>query len=148
MGRGLLSRLTATSVNDARPVNELESIVEHLRALLNTRQGESPSVPDFGVVDFTDLVHNFPEAIQMLQRCIRTTVLQYEPRLKNVVVQHVRDDEVLVLKFPDHRAASEQERQERRRGALRNASPRGRPRQRALTLRVGASHTPPLHVTP
>ncbi len=99
MGRGLLSRLTAASVNDARPVNELESIVEHLRALLNTRQGESPSVPDFGVVDFTDLVHNFPEAIQTLQRCIRTTVLQYEPRLKNVVVQHVRDDEVLVLKF-------------------------------------------------
>jgi type VI secretion system protein len=99
MGRGLLSRLTASSVNDARPVNELESIVEHLRALLNTRQGESPSVPDFGVVDFTDLVHNFPEAIQTLQRCIRTTVLQYEPRLKNVVVQHVRDDEVLVLKF-------------------------------------------------
>ena len=56
-------------------------------------------MPDFGVVDFTDLVHNFPEAIQTLQRCIRTTVLQYEPRLKNVVVQHVRDDEVLVLKF-------------------------------------------------
>lgn len=99
MGRGLLSRLTATSVNDARPNNELESIVEHLKALLNTRQGESPSVPDFGVVDFTDLVHNFPEAIQTLQRCIRTTILQYEPRLKNVVVQHVRDDEVLVLKF-------------------------------------------------
>ncbi len=99
MGRGLLSRLTATSVSEARPVNELESIVEHLRALLNTRQGESPSVPDFGVIDFTDLVHNFPEAIQLLQRCIRTTILQYEPRLKNVVVQHVRDDESLVLKF-------------------------------------------------
>ncbi len=99
MGRGLLSRLTATSVNEARPLNELESIVEHLRALLNTRQGEAPTAPDFGVVDFTDLVHNFPEAIQTLQRCIRTTILQYEPRLKNVVVQHVRDDEVLVLKF-------------------------------------------------
>ena len=26
-------------------------------------------------------------------------ILQYEPRLKNVIVQHVRDDEVLVLKF-------------------------------------------------
>lgn len=99
MGRGLLSRLAAASVNDARPVNELESIVEHLRALLNTRQGESPAVPEFGVVDFTDLVHNFPEAIQMLQRCIRATILQFEPRLKNVVIQHVRDEEALVLKF-------------------------------------------------
>lgn len=99
MGRGLLSRLTASSLSEARPNNELESIVEHLRALLNTRQGEAPSVPDFGVVDFTDLVHSFPEAIQTLQRCIRATILQFEPRLKNVVVQHVRDDEVLVLKF-------------------------------------------------
>lgn len=80
-------------------VDELESIVEHLRGLLNTRQGESPTVPDFGVVDFTDLVHNFPESIQVLQRSIRATILQYEPRLKNVVVQHVRDEEVLTLKF-------------------------------------------------
>ena len=64
--------------------DDLDSIIEHLRGLLNTRQGEAPAVPDFGVVDFTDLVHNFPEAIQTLQRCIRTTILQYEPRLKNV----------------------------------------------------------------
>ncbi len=99
MGRGLLSRLTASSTQEARPVNELESIVEHLRCLLNTRQGEAPTAHDFGVVDFTDLVHNFPEAIQHLQRNIRATMLQYEPRLRNVVVQHVRDDEVLVLKF-------------------------------------------------
>lgn len=97
--RGILSRLSAASAQEARPVNELESIVNHLRALLNTRAGESPSASDFGVVDFTDLVHNFPEAIQTLQRSIRTTLLQYEPRMKNVVVQHVRDDESLVLKF-------------------------------------------------
>jgi type VI secretion system protein len=99
MARGILGRLAAQSIHEARPVNELESIVEHLRALLNTRQGEAPSAPEFGVMDFTDLVHNFPEAIQMLQRCIRSTILSYEPRLKNVVVQHVRDEEVLVLKF-------------------------------------------------
>jgi type VI secretion system protein len=73
--------------------------VEHLRDLLNTRQGEAVTVPDFGVIDFTDLVHNFPDAIQLLQRSIRATILQYEPRLKNVVVQHVRDEDVLVLKF-------------------------------------------------
>ncbi len=97
--RGILSRLSAASAQEARLVNELESIVNHLRALLNTRAGESPSASDFGVVDFTDLVHNFPEAIQTLQRSIRTTLLQYEPRMKNVVVQHVRDDESLVLKF-------------------------------------------------
>lgn len=99
MGRGLLSRIAAKDPRQARGDNEIDSILHHLRDLLNTRQGESVTVPDFGVVDFTDLVHNFPDAIQTLQRSIRATILQYEPRLKNVVVQHVRDDELLILKF-------------------------------------------------
>lgn len=98
-GRGLLSRISAKDVTRTRTENDVESIIEHLRGLLNTRQGECPAAMDFGVVDFTDLMHTFPEAIQTLQRSIRATILQYEPRLKNVIVQHVRDDEVLVLKF-------------------------------------------------
>lgn len=93
-----MQRLAAPDPMRVR-VDDIDSIVEHLRGLLNTRQGEAPTVPDFGVIDFTDLVHNFPEAIQVLQRSIRATILQYEPRLKSVVVQHVRDEEVLVLKF-------------------------------------------------
>jgi type VI secretion system protein len=93
-----MQRLAAPDPMRVR-VDDIDSIVEHLRGLLNTRQGESVTVPDFGVIDFTDLVHNFPEAIQVLQRSIRATILQYEPRLKSVVVQHVRDEEVLVLKF-------------------------------------------------
>ena len=93
-----MQRLAAPDPMRVR-VDDIDSIVEHLRGLLNTRQGESVTVPDFGVIDFTDLVHNFPEAIQTLQRAIRQTLLQYEPRMKNVVVQHVRDDESLVLKF-------------------------------------------------
>jgi type VI secretion system protein len=98
-GRGLLSRISAKDITRTRTENDVESIIEHLRGLLNTRQGECPAAMDFGVVDFTDLMHTFPEAIQTLQRSIRATILQYEPRLKNVIVQHVRDDEVLVLKF-------------------------------------------------
>lgn len=98
-GRGILSRISSQDPGRNRSESDLDSIIEHLRGLLNTRQGESPSVPDFGVIDFSDLVHNFPEAIQVLTRTVRATILQYEPRLKNVVVQHVRDDEALVLKF-------------------------------------------------
>jgi type VI secretion system protein len=98
-GRGLLSRIASKRPGGAQPLDEVESIVEHLRALLNTRQGEAPTVPDFGIIDFTDLVHSFPDGIQILQRAIRATVLQYEPRLRNVTVRHIRDDEVLILKF-------------------------------------------------
>jgi type VI secretion system protein len=95
-GRGLLSRIGS---NRGQPLDEIDAIVEHLRVLLNTRQGEAPTVPDFGVTDFTDLVHSFPDGIQVLQRAIRATILQYEPRLRNVTVRHMRDEELLILKF-------------------------------------------------
>jgi type VI secretion system protein len=100
-GRGLLARLQqARGPAGSRPLDETDAIIEHLRALLNTRQGEGPTAPEFGILDFTDLVHAFPESIQTLQRAIRATVLRYEPRLKNVVVRHLReDDQVLALHF-------------------------------------------------
>ena len=59
--RGLLARLSS----GGQRIAELESIVAHLQELLNTRIGESLSAPDFGIVDFADLVHNFPEATQV-----------------------------------------------------------------------------------
>lgn len=98
-GRGLLSRLDATGLKATRALDEHDSIVEHLRVLLNARRGGSPSCPDFGIPDFSDLVHNFPGAIQVLQRAIRETILAYEPRLKQVTVRHIPDDEPLILKY-------------------------------------------------
>jgi type VI secretion system protein len=98
-GRGLLSRLDSTGLRATRALDEHDSIVEHLRVLLNARRGGSPSCPDFGIPDFSDLVHNFPGAIQVLQRAIRETILTFEPRLRQVTVRHVPDDEPLVLKY-------------------------------------------------
>lgn len=73
--------------------------MEHLRVLLNTRRGESASAPGFGVVDFNDFVHSLPASVQTLQAAIRATILEYEPRLKNVSVRHVTDDDPLALRF-------------------------------------------------
>ena len=67
--------------------------------LLNTRSGDSITVPEFGIVDFTDIVHNFPEATHVLQRAIRATILAFEPRLKNVSVREVPGEDGLVLRF-------------------------------------------------
>jgi type VI secretion system protein len=98
-GRGLLSRIEAGQGTADRALDVSESIVEHLRVLLNARKGGSATVPGFGIVDFTDLVHAFPAAIQTLQAAIRATVLEYEPRLRNVSVRHVPDEEPLVVRF-------------------------------------------------
>ncbi len=83
-----------------RSLDERESIVEHLQALLNTRKGQSPVAPGYGVIDLVDLVHSFPQALPDLQVSIRETIQEYEPRLKNVRVRHIQDDElVLTLRF-------------------------------------------------
>jgi type VI secretion system protein len=98
-GRGLLSRLDSTGVRATRGLDEHDSIVEHLRVLLNARRGNSPACPDFGIPDFSDLVHNFPGAIQILQRAIRETILNFEPRLKQVTVKHVPSEDPLTLRY-------------------------------------------------
>ena len=93
--RGLLARLSS----GGQRIGELESIIAHLNDLLNTRMGESLSASDFGIVDFADVVHNFPEATQVLQQSIRATILKYEPRLRNVSVHPVASPDTLMIAF-------------------------------------------------
>jgi type VI secretion system protein len=70
--------------------DDLESVViDHLRRMLNTRQGSSLTVPDYGVVEISELTHDFPDALGIMQRAIKNSVLLYEPRLKNVQVRAV-----------------------------------------------------------
>jgi type VI secretion system protein len=94
-GRGILARIAS----GATPADEVEAIIEHLRVLLNTRQGEVVCAPTYGVVDFSDVVHAMPGATQTLVRSIRATILAYEPRLKNVTVRPVTGEGELVLRF-------------------------------------------------
>ena len=95
--RGLLSRLTAP--DPSRTPDEIESILGNLRAILNTRVGDSPAADEFGIVDLSDLVHNFPDAAQIMQRSIRNAVAKYEPRLRGVRVRMVPSEDPLRLVF-------------------------------------------------
>lgn len=97
MARGLLARIGDPSRH--RRIDDIESITDHLRGLLNTRQGEVPLSPELGIVHFVDLIHSFPEAAQVLQRSIRKTILDHEPRLSNVRVRQLEHDDPLVLLF-------------------------------------------------
>lgn len=95
--RGLLSRLTSS--DPLRPPDEVQSILENLRAILNTRVGDSTSASGFGIIDLADLVHNFPNAAQIMEKSIRATVGEYEPRLKQVRVRLIPSDDPLKLVF-------------------------------------------------
>jgi len=70
-----------------------DSVMVNLRRMLNSRQGIASTVTDYGLPDPTDVVHNFPEAIDLCRRNIRLFIEKYEPRLRNVAVNHVLDEE-------------------------------------------------------
>ena len=77
-----------------------ESILRHLEKLLNTRQGNVPIAEDYGVPDFTELLHTYPESIRDMERALRQAIRKYEPRLRSVRVRFVpQEEDPLTLRF-------------------------------------------------
>jgi len=68
-------------------------IVEHLQRLLNTRQGSVLIAPDYGIPDFSELLHSYPESIKDMERALRLAICKYEPRLSGTRVKFIPDDE-------------------------------------------------------
>lgn len=99
MTGGLLGRiLEPEQTSHLGGTSRLGSIAAHLRLLLNARQGDAATVPTFGMVDFSGLVHS-PQSPQALAASMRATILAHEPRLKNVTVRSVESSEPLLLRF-------------------------------------------------
>ena len=101
----LLERISSWKKHPERRGREdrglvLESVLRHLQKILNTRQGSVPIGEDYGVPDFTEFLHDYPESLRAMERAIRHTIQKYEPRLKAVRVNFLPpDDEALVVRF-------------------------------------------------
>jgi len=70
-----------------------DSVLEHLRRILNTRQGCVPIADDYGVPEFTEYLHLGAEVHRELEKILRTTIQKYEPRLKGVRVSFIPEEE-------------------------------------------------------
>ena len=98
--RGVLHRVQTGEYGKETTGSDVESIVEHLRFLLNTRIGEAPTVPDYGIEDLSDLTRMFPEAAETWERSIKATIEKYEPRLTAIRVRHIiRPEDPLIVHF-------------------------------------------------
>jgi len=71
----------------------MDSVREHLTRLLNARHGMSEALPDYGLPAMTDLTVGRGDYVRRVLEAIQTTVEQYEPRLRNVRVKPVVDEE-------------------------------------------------------
>jgi type VI secretion system protein len=57
--------------------------------MLNTRRGNVPIAPDYGIADFTDLGSSFTEeSVSDLKAELERVIMRYEPRLSNVRVRY------------------------------------------------------------
>src|SRR5260370_38758690 len=62
-----------------------DSVLRHLRKMLNTRQGQAAIAPGYGMPDITDYVQNLSEAVDKFRLAIKNSIETYEPRLKKPV---------------------------------------------------------------
>jgi type VI secretion system protein len=97
-GHSLLTRIRHPEYAVARrsiPDSELrDAILIHLRQICSTRCGGMVTCPDYGVIDVSELVTAFPDAIADMAKALKHTILTYEPRLRNVRVVHVPTEDM------------------------------------------------------
>jgi len=79
----------------------IDSILEHLRNILNTRRGSVLIADNYGMPDLTNFPgENLGEAVLELERMMRVTIERYEPRLRNIRISYNPDtSDALTLKF-------------------------------------------------
>lgn len=79
----------------------MNSIVKHLKRMLNTRQGSVLIAEDYGMPDFT----NYPgddisEIAKELELALKHSILKYEPRLDKVAIRFEPGaEDILSLRF-------------------------------------------------
>ncbi len=78
----------------------LDSVLDHLQRILNTRQGNVPIADDYGVPDFLDFLQTYPESVRKIEWSIRTAIDRYEPRLSGARVTFIpQENDALTLRF-------------------------------------------------
>lgn len=83
---------------DAR--RAINSIVDHLQRILNTKQGSVLIGDDYGLPDLVELLRAYPESVRDFERSIRSTIQKYEPRLNVVRIKLVpQEEDPLSLSF-------------------------------------------------
>jgi len=80
---------------------QVDSVIAHLQRLLNTRQGNVPIAPDFGIPDITNTTgEGITELTIRIEQELRNAIQKYEPRLRDVSVHLLSEhDDILTIRF-------------------------------------------------
>jgi type VI secretion system protein len=76
------------------------SVIAHLQRILNSRHDHAPAQPDYGIPDLNEFKFAYPDSITPMRQAIQASIEKYEPRLKDVKVTWVPDeDDPLNVRF-------------------------------------------------
>lgn len=80
---------------------EVDSIINHLQRLLNTRQGSTVIAEDYGIPDITNFPgSDFSETAREMEQVLKDVVQRFEPRLARVQASFSpQRDDLLTLRF-------------------------------------------------
>ncbi len=77
-----------------------QSIIAHLKRVLNSREGCCQTLADYGMPDIESRSGSRNDLQRDLELALRDTIQKYEPRLRRIVVRLEESDELkLVPKF-------------------------------------------------
>jgi type VI secretion system lysozyme-like protein len=103
--------------------NVIASIREHLECLLNTRRGDAPACPNYGVPDLTGIIAGLPRSERQFRDTLESTIKEHEKRIGWIRV-HVNEDgrpgDMRVHFWVEFMLASRQESDKRRLGGTVN----------------------------
>ncbi|MCP3940165.1 MAG: type VI secretion system baseplate subunit TssE [Desulfobacteraceae bacterium] len=93
----LLERISRKGMNPAVKMTFetgklVDSIIMHLQRLLNTRVGCTMIDEKFGMADVTEIVSDYPDALNDMKNSIKKMISKYEPRIKDVRVEFIDKD--------------------------------------------------------
>lgn len=87
--------------NEIDPAILLNSVLAHLRRMLNTKQGSVPIAEDYGLADITDMPGSFsPDNLTEIEAKITKVITKYDPRVAEIHVEFAeKQDDSLALRF-------------------------------------------------
>jgi len=90
-----------TNLGDPEFGSYVESLLDDLSKIYNTRHGTVMLDPKFGIPDFTSLMNNMsPPEVAKLTQSFTSVTNQYEQRLKSLDIRHeVREEDRGLIRF-------------------------------------------------
>ncbi|GFZ98878.1 type VI secretion system baseplate subunit TssE [Dyella caseinilytica] len=70
---------------------EILSVMENLKQILNTRAGALKHLPDYGLPDLSQIYRALPASAHLLKTQMQKTLLSYEPRIRAIDLELLQD---------------------------------------------------------